>query len=93
MGSQQRFAYSALGRPVNVAARLEALTKELGHPILVGAATAEGAPELTWLELEPVVTRGSREATRLFALLGPGGASAARSTLAASPAGAMPGAP
>ena len=93
MGSQQRFAYSALGRPVNVAARLEALTKELGHPILVGAATAEGAPDLAWLELDPVVTRGSREATRLFALLGPGGASAARLSPPAPPAGAMPGAP
>lgn len=70
MGSQQRFSYSALGRPVNVAARLEALTKEAGFPILAGRETAEGAPELAWLELDPVVTRGSREATGLRALLG-----------------------
>lgn len=76
MGSERRFAYSALGRPVNVAARLEALTKELGHPILVGATTAAGAPELAWLELPPVVTRGSREATAVFALLGDRGPAA-----------------
>jgi adenylate cyclase len=70
MGSQQRFSYSALGRPVNVAARLETLTKEQGFPILAGEETARGAPELAWLELDPVVTRGSREATGLRALIG-----------------------
>lgn len=70
MCSQQRFSYSALGRPVDVAARLEALTKEAGFPILTGPKTAEGAPELAWLELDPVVTRGSRDATGLRTLLG-----------------------
>ncbi|MCX8100988.1 MAG: adenylate/guanylate cyclase domain-containing protein [Geminicoccaceae bacterium] len=70
MGSQQRFAYSALGRPVNVAARLEALTKELGVPILLGAETARGAADLALVELEPVVVRGAREAVDVWALLG-----------------------
>lgn len=70
MGSQQRFAYSALGRPVNVAARLEALTKEMGVPILLGAETARGAADLAMVELEPVVVRGTREAVGLWALLG-----------------------
>lgn len=93
MGSEERFAYSALGRPVNVAARLESLTKELGHPILVAAATAEGAPELAWRELEPVVTRGSREATRLFALLGPGSRTPPRPGAPTAPAGVGDDAP
>ncbi len=76
MGSEQRSPYSALGRPVNVAARVEAPTGEPGHPILVGATTAAGAAELARLELPPVVTRGSREATAVSALLGRYGAAA-----------------
>lgn len=84
MGSERRFAYSALGRTVNVAARLEALTKELGHPILAGAATVEGAPGFTWLELGPVVTRGSREPTLVFALTGRQRAEAAQARSAAA---------
>ena len=51
MGSASRFDYSAIGDAVNVAARLESNTKEYGVDILVGASTAQAAPNgLKFLE-------------------------------------------
>lgn len=40
VGSDFRFNYSALGDPVNLAARLESETKSFGVPILIGEETA-----------------------------------------------------
>ena len=42
MGSQQRFAYSALGDTVNLASRLESLTRAYGVEIIVGEDAAAG---------------------------------------------------
>jgi len=39
MGSDQRFDYSVIGDPVNLAARLESASKTLGHTLIVGEAT------------------------------------------------------
>jgi class 3 adenylate cyclase len=43
-GTRTRVTYTCVGDPVNLAARLEALTKELGRPILIDQATREGLP-------------------------------------------------
>jgi adenylate cyclase len=40
MGSDSRFDYSAIGDAVNLAARLESSTKELGEDIVIGYNTA-----------------------------------------------------
>ena len=70
MGSLQRFDYSALGDPVNVAARLEALTKSYGVDILASPAVRERTSDFAWLEVDEVKVKGRSATTRLFTLAG-----------------------
>ena len=41
MGSDTRFDFSGIGDAINIAARLESATKEVGVDILIGDATAK----------------------------------------------------
>jgi adenylate cyclase len=68
VGSTWRFNYSALGDAVNIAARLEALSKSYGTPILIGPATAEAARG-EWLcrEVDEIAVRGRQTAIKIFA--------------------------
>jgi class 3 adenylate cyclase/CHASE2 domain-containing sensor protein len=43
VGASSRYGYAAVGDVVNVAARLEGLTKELGYPLVCSRAVAEAA--------------------------------------------------
>ena len=70
MGSEQRFDYSALGDPVNLAARLEGQTKVYGVNIIIGENTQALVPELAVLEIDLIAVKGRREPVRIFALLG-----------------------
>ncbi|GIL40444.1 adenylate/guanylate cyclase domain-containing protein [Rhodospirillales bacterium TMPK1] len=70
LGSEQRFAYSAIGDAVNVAARLEGQTKFYGVPILIGEETRLRVPSFAALEVDHLRVVGRDEATRLYALLG-----------------------
>lgn len=70
MGSRQRFAYSALGDAVNLAARLEGQTKHYGVSILVGESTYVAASDLALLELDLVRVVGKTQPVRIFALIG-----------------------
>lgn len=45
MGSKRRFAYSAIGDPVNLAARVEALAGSQNEPLLITAETLEQAAQ------------------------------------------------
>ena len=73
MGSQQRFDYSIVGDPVNVAARLESLTKEYGVAILVAEATARAAQGFRFVDLGEADLKGRSAATRVHALHGAAG--------------------
>ncbi|MDR6817614.1 adenylate cyclase [Neorhizobium sp. 2083] len=62
MGSTSRFDYSALGDPVNLAARLEGASKAYGVPLLLGARTAQAVhPYLAVFELDRITVKGKRE--------------------------------
>ncbi|HYM33229.1 MAG TPA: CHASE2 domain-containing protein [Candidatus Cybelea sp.] len=70
MGSMDRLTYTVLGDSVNLAARLQALTKDYGVPILIGESTASRIEGFALLELDLIAVRGRRAPSRVFGLLG-----------------------
>jgi adenylate cyclase len=71
MGSDQRFDYSVLGDPVNLASRLEGQSKNYGVGIVLGEETQKRAADFATLELDLIAVKGKKEAVRIFTVLGP----------------------
>jgi adenylate cyclase len=70
MGSTQRFGYSVLGDPVNLASRLEGQSKSYHTTVVLGDTTAHHVPDMAILELDMIKVKGKAQAVRIFTLLG-----------------------
>lgn len=69
-GTRDRATYTCVGDTVNVAARLEAHTKELGRPILIDENTRQGLGDGIAVEAQgELVMKGKTEPTTVYAVL------------------------
>ena len=67
MGSTTRFDYTAIGDAVNVAARLESSTKDVGKDIVIGASTASKSKQKL-LKLEPLQVKGKSTKLEVYTI-------------------------
>ena len=71
MGSDTRFDYSAIGDAVNLAARLESSTKEVGEDIVIGYDTINSSnfsDQIMLKELESIFVKGKEKPIKIYTL-------------------------
>ena len=72
MGSDTRFDYTAIGDAVNLAARLESSTKEVGEDIVIGYDTIHAknfSDQITLKELDSIKVKGKEKSINIYTIL------------------------
>jgi len=67
MGSDTRFDYTAIGDAVNLAARLESSTKEVGEDIVIGYTTAINS-DIPTRYLDPIKVKGKKDEIIIYTI-------------------------
>jgi adenylate cyclase len=71
MGSDIRRSYTVMGDAVNLASRLEGLTRHYGVDWVISESTRQQAPAFAWQELDTVSVKGKENAVTVYTVLRP----------------------